>query len=401
MIRKVVVVGASLAGLRAAETLRTGGFDCDVTVIGDEPHLPYDRPPLSKRLLSGEWEPDRIALRKPEDMGTLDVTWRQGVPATAVDLDRHVVALADGDEVPFDGLIVATGATARKLTGQDDHAHAVVLRTLDDALDLRQRLIGGGRRVVVIGAGFIGLEVAATARQLGNEVAVLEGAPAPLMRALGAEMGAAAAAVHADHGVEIRCGVQVEDLATGAVLIDGGWHEPADVVVVGIGVTPATGWLQGSGLELRDGLVCRADLNAGHPLVYGAGDLVRWHNPLFGEEMRVEHWTNAAEQGALAASNLISESFDQPRVDYAPVPFFWSEQYDRRIQFLGKAGPDDEVVMVAGSVAERQFAALYGRAGRLTGVLGVNMPRSVMPFRKHLLDRVDFATAIEIATASS
>jgi NADPH-dependent 2,4-dienoyl-CoA reductase/sulfur reductase-like enzyme len=401
MIRNVVVVGGSLAGLRSVEALRTGGYDGDITVIADEVHPPYDRPPLSKRLLSGEWEADRIALRKPDDMDVLNARWCRGSAATGLDLDRRFVSLDDGSEVTFDGLIAATGAVTRRLPGQDAHPHAVVLRTLDDALELRRRLIGGGRRVVVIGAGFIGLEVAATARQLGNEVTVLEGAPAPLMRGLGAEMGAAVAAVHADHDVEIRCGVQVEGLAPDAVLIDGGWHEPADVVVVGIGVTPATGWLEGSGLELRDGLVCGADLNAGHPLIYGAGDLVRWYNPLFGEEMRVEHWTNAAEQGALAASNLISEAAGQPRAAYAPVPFFWSEQYDRRIQFLGKASPDDEVVLVAGTVDSRQFTALYGRRGRLTGVLGVNMPRSVMPFRKHLLDGIDFASALVIASAAS
>lgn len=400
MIRNVVVVGGSLAGLRAVETLRTGGFDGDVTLIGAEPHLPYDRPPLSKRLLSGDWEPDRIVLRKPDDMGSLDVTWRSGVAATSLDLDRKVVRLADGSDVAYEGLIVATGSAPRRLPGQEAHGHAVVLRTLDDALDLRQRLAGGGRRVVVIGAGFIGLEVAATARMLGNDVVVLEGESAPLIRALGAEMGAAAAAVHADHDVEIRCGVHVDDLAPGAVLIDGGWHEPADVVVVGIGVVPATGWLEGSGLELRDGLICGADLNAGHPLVYGAGDVVRWRNPLFDEEMRIEHWTNAAEQGALAASNLLSEASGQPCVDYAPVPFFWSEQYDRRIQFLGRAAADDDVRIVAGSVEDRQFAALYGSGGRLRGVLGVNMPRAVMPFRKHLLERIDFAAAVEIATAA-
>ena len=262
---------------------------------------------------------------------------------------------------------------------------------------LRARLIGGGKRVVVVGAGFIGLEVAATARQLGNDVVVLEGGPAPLTRGLGADMGAAVVAVHGDHGVDVRCNVQVDDFGTGAVLIDGGWHEPADVVVVGVGVVPATGWLEGSGLEVRDGLVCSADLNAGRPLVYGAGDVVRWYNPLFEEEMRVEHWTNAAEQGAVAASNLISEAAGQPRSDYAPVPFFWSEQYDRRIQFLGRASDDDDVRIVAGSVESRQFAALYGRSGRLRGVLGLNMPRAVMPFRKHLLDGVGFADAVEIA----
>lgn len=398
-MRDVVIVGGSLAGLRAAESLRAAGYDGAVTIVGDEPHLPYDRPPLSKRLLSGEWEPDRIALRKADDLDTIDVQWRRGARAAALDLDGAAVVLDDGERVGFDGLVIATGATARRLPGQGDHDHVVVLRTLDDALDLRARLASGGRRVVVIGAGFIGLEVAATARQLGHDVLVLEGAEAPLIRALGPEMGAAVSAVHADHGVEIRCGVKVEGLAPGAVLIDGGWHEDADVVLVGIGVTPATGWLEGSGLQLDDGVVCGPDLNAGRPLVYAAGDVCRWHNPLFDEVMRVEHWTNAAEQGAAAALNLLAESGGQPTEAYAPVPFFWSEQYDRRIQFLGRAAPDDEVRIVAGSVQERSFAALFGRDGRLRGVLGLNMPRHVMPFRNRLLERVGWDEALEIAAA--
>lgn len=396
-MRDVVIVGGSLAGLRAAESLRAGGYRDTITIVGDEPHLPYDRPPLSKRVLSGEWEPERILLRKVDDMDAIDVRWRRGARASALDLPGRAVSLDDGATVGFDGLIVATGATPRRLPDQEQHDHVVVLRTLDDAIDLRDRLATGGRRVVVIGAGFIGLEVAATARQLGNEVLVLEGAAAPLVRAFGAEMGAAVAAVHGDHGVEIRCGVKVEGLAPGAVLIDDGWHEPADIVVVGIGVIPATGWLEGSGLELDDGVVCRADLNAGHARVYAAGDVCRWHNPLFDEVMRVEHWTNAAEQGAAAALNLLAESGGQRTEPYAPVPFFWSEQYDRRIQFLGRAWPDDEVRIVAGSVEERSFAALFGRAGRLHGVLGVNMPRRVMPFRKHLLDRIGWDQALALA----
>ena len=400
MVDSIVVVGGSLAGLRAAETLRNSGYDGALTIIGDEPHAPYDRPPLSKRLLSGEWEPERIALRKPDDMGSLEVEWRHGVAATGLDTERRTVQLADGATVPYDGLIIATGATARTLPGQDGHNHVVTLRTLDDALDLRERIAGGGRRVVVIGAGFIGLEVAATARQLGNEVTVLEGAEAPLMRGLGAEMGAAVAAVHADHDVAVRCGVTVSDVAADGVTLGDGEHVPADVVVVGIGVVPATAWLEGSGLELRDGVVCGIDLNVGRPLTYAAGDVVRWHNPLFDEEMRVEHWTNAAEQGALAATNLLAEAAGGATEPYAPVPFFWSEQYDRRIQFIGRAGADDDVRIVAGSVDERRFAALYGRGGRLRGVLGVNMPRNVMPFRKHLIDGTSFDDAVAIATAT-
>jgi NADPH-dependent 2,4-dienoyl-CoA reductase/sulfur reductase-like enzyme len=399
MMRDVVVVGASLAGLRAAESLRTAGFDGSITVVGDEPHMPYDRPPLSKRLLAGEWEVDRISLRKPDDIASLDVDWRLSTRAVGLDLAQHRIELADGDHVRFEGAILATGSSPRTLPGQDDFPDLVVLRSVDDSLDLRQRIAGGGKRVVVIGAGFIGLEVAATARTLGNDVLVLEAAPAPLIRGLGAAMGAAIAAVHADHGVEVRCGVSIEGLQAGAVLIDGGWHERADVVVVGIGVAPATGWLAESGLEIRDGVVCGSDLNTGAPLVYAAGDIVRWYNPLFEEEMRVEHWTNAAEQGALAATNLLAEATGQRTTPYAPVPFFWSDQYDRRIQFLGRASGEDEVQVVAGSVEARQFVALYGRAGRLRGVLGLNAPRQVMPFRSLLIERISWVDALAHARA--
>lgn len=398
MVNEVVVVGASLAGLRAVETLRSSGYTGRLTVIGAEQHMPYDRPPLSKRLLSGEWEPERIALRQPDQMGSLDAEWRLGVSAVGLDTQARRVALSDGSSVGFDGLIMATGATARRLPDQDQYDHVVELRTLDDALTLRNRITDGGKQVVVIGAGFIGLEVAATARGLGNGVLVLEGGPAPLMRALGSEMGAAVAAVHGDRGVEIRCNVVVDGFAPSGVLLDGGQLERAAVVVVGIGVYPAVGWLEGSGLTLTDGVVCRSDLNVGVPLIYAAGDMMRWYNPLFDEEMRVEHWTNAAEQGAIAATNLLAEAAGEATRPYAPVPFFWSEQYDRRIQFLGRAGADDDVQVIAGSIEDRQFAALYGREGRLRGVLGLNMPRHVMPFRKPLMESISWDDALARAS---
>ncbi len=396
MLERVVIVGASLAGLRAAESLRQAGYTAGITIVGAETHPPYDRPPLSKRLLSGDWEPDRIHLRKPDDIDELDVEWRLGVRATGLDLGARAVTLDDDTTVEFDGAILATGSEPRRLPGQLDHRHVFELRTLDDSLALRERLGAGGKRLVVVGAGFIGLEAAATARQLGNEVLVVEGAPAPLIRALGAEQGAAVAAVHADHGVEIRTGVTVDGLVDGGLTVDGVF-EPADVVLIGIGVVPATGWLADSGLELRDGVVCSPDLNAGAPLVYAAGDMVRWHNPLFDEEMRIEHWTNAAEQGALAAQNLLAEAAGEPTAVYAPVPFFWSEQYDRRIQFLGRSSPDDEVRIIAGSVDDRKYAALFGRNGRLHGVLGVNLPRQVMPYRAKLLEGISFDDAIAMA----
>jgi NADPH-dependent 2,4-dienoyl-CoA reductase/sulfur reductase-like enzyme len=397
VLREVVVVGASLAGLRAVETLRTAGYTGRITVIGDEMHAPYDRPPLSKRLLAGDWEPERILLRKADDLASLDVSWRFGVAATRLDPAARTIALADGSSIAFDGAIIATGSRARTLAGQEAVPDVVVLRTLDDALALRARIAGGNRRVVVVGAGFIGLEVAATARRLGNEVLVLEAAPSPLMRGLGTQMGRAVAAVHADHGVEVRCGVVIEGLAPGAVLIDGGWHESADVIVVGVGVTPATDWLEGSGLTISDGIVCHPDLNVGSPLVYAAGDVVRWHNALFGEDMRVEHWTNAAEQGAAAASNLLAESLGQRTTPYAPVPFFWSEQYDRRIQFLGRAHPHHDVRVVHGSIEARQFVALYGDGERLRAVLGMNSPRQVMPFRDLLMEQTTWADGLEHA----
>ncbi|HUF98123.1 MAG TPA: FAD-dependent oxidoreductase [Ilumatobacter sp.] len=396
MLERVVIVGASLAGLRAAESLRQAGHAGTITMIGAESHLPYDRPPLSKRLLAGDWDVERIQLRKPEGIDELNLDWRLGVSAIRLDLNAREIALSDGTSVAFDGAILATGSQPRRLPGQLDHPHVFELRTLDDSLALRERLANGGQRMVVVGAGFIGLEAAATAKQLGNDVLVVEGAPAPLIRALGAEQGTAVAAIHGDHGVEIRTGVTVDGLAEGGLVINGEF-EPADVVLVGIGVIPATDWLDDSGLELRDGVVCAADLNVGAPLVYAAGDMVRWYNALFDEEMRIEHWTNAAEQGAIAAQNLLAEAAGEPTERYAPVPFFWSEQYDKRIQFLGRASADDDVHVIAGSVEDRKYAALFGRDGKLRGVLGVNMPKHVMPYRARLLEGISLQDAIAMA----
>jgi len=401
MLERIVVVGGSLAGLRTVESLRAGGYDRELIVVGSETHRPYDRPPLSKKLLAGEWEPDRIELRKPDDLDTLGVTWRLGAPATGLDVGARRLTVADGTEIAFDAIVIATGAAPRRLPGQTDWPHVVELRTLDDALDLRARLRDGDARVVVIGAGFIGLEVAATARRLGNTVTVLEGAPAPLIRGLGPAMGAGCAQVHGDYGTAIHCGISVAAIVAGGVVLGDGELVPADVIVVGIGVAPVTDWLVGSGLEIRDGIVCDAMLNAGAPGVFAAGDVARWPNQLFDEEMRVEHWTNASEQGAVAASNLLAEARGEPGEPYAPVPFFWSDQYDRRIQFLGRAAPDDDVLVVSGSIEERSFIALYGRARRLRGVLGMNLPRLVMKFRPLLARRAALDEGVALAAELS
>jgi NADPH-dependent 2,4-dienoyl-CoA reductase/sulfur reductase-like enzyme len=397
---RVVVVGASLAGLRAAETLRRHDAVGSVVVVGNEIHRPYDRPPLSKKVLSGEWDADRIHLRRPDVFDELDVEWRLGVAATAVDLATGALRLADGGSIDFGGLILATGASPRRLPGQEQFDHVHELRSLDDALALREEIAPGGRRVVVIGAGFIGLEAAATARALGNDVVVLEGASAPLIRGLGATMGEAIAGLHRRHGVDVRCSVRIDGLTADGVLLDGGELLPADVIVVGIGVSPTTAWLDGSGLQLRDGVVCDATLNALDeggaivPGVFAAGDVARWPNGLFGEEMRVEHWTNAAEQGAMAADNLVRVATGEVPEPYEPLPFFWSDQFEHRIQFLGRASADDEVRVVAGSVEDSKFLALYGSGGRLRGALGVNAPKWVMSTRSLFLERTGWDEAI-------
>ena len=411
-MKHVVVVGASLAGLRACETLRGEGFTGRVTLVGAEPEFPYDRPPLSKKLLKGDWEADRIRLRRADDFESLDLDLRLGFRATALDTEAQHVSIVgptdEREELGYDGLVVATGAACRRLPGQPVAEGIFELRTLADALSLREALVPQAN-VVVIGAGFIGLEVAATARQRQCEVAVLEGAGAPLIRGLGAEMGWAVAAIHGRNGVDVRCGVDVAGIevdeftnhVTGVRLGDGS-IVPADVVLVGIGVSPAVQWLRGSGLRVTDGIVCDQTLWAGRSGVYAAGDCARWTNPLFGdvdsgEEMRVEHWTNAAEQGAHAARNMLAVAAGREPSPYETVPFFWSDQYDRRIQFLGRAHGDDEVRVVAGSLDDK-FVALYGHGGRLRGVLAMSMPKLLMPFRQLLTDRISWDDALAYAS---
>ena len=398
----VVVVGASLAGVRACETLRTKGYTGAITLVGAERHLPYDRPPLSKQVLAGAWTPEQIELRRPDQIAELGLTLRLGEAATALDTSARTITLADGSTLAYDGLIIATGASVRRLPDQPAITGLHDLRTLDDSLALRDALADGTPRVVVIGAGFIGLEVAATARGKGLDVTVLEGAAAPLIRGLGPEMGGLVArGLHEPRGVAIRCGVNVvgiegTDRVTGVRLGDGE-VVPADVVVVGIGVVPNTAWLEGSGLELRDGVVCDETLWTGAPGVYAAGDCARWTNPLFDEEARIEHWSVAAEQGAIAASNLVAVAAGEPPAPYDAVPFFWSMQYDARIQFLGRAGAGDEVRVVHGDPANGKFVAIYGAGGKLHGALGVSMPKYLMPYRSLLLERMSWDDALAYA----
>jgi NADPH-dependent 2,4-dienoyl-CoA reductase/sulfur reductase-like enzyme len=381
---RVVVVGGSLAGVRAAEALRRGGFDGSLTIVGDEQHRPYDRPPLSKQVLAGTRAPEDATL---DVSGDLHAEWRLGVRAAALDLDRRTVVLADGDALPFDGVVLATGAEPRRIPGWPVDLEGVhVLRSLDDCLALRADLDAGPRRVVVVGAGFIGCEVAATARGRDLPVTVIEPLPAPCIRGLGEEMGGFVADLHREHGVDLRLGAVVEGIeghgrVARAHLADGTSID-ADVVVVGIGVSPATGWLEGSGLTLDDGVVCDSTCAAA-PGVVAAGDIARWDHPRHGT-MRVEHWDNAVEQGVHAGQTLLAHLAGGVGEPFAPVPWFWSDQYDRKLQLAGRPAPDSAVEVIEGSVEERRFLATYSTGGEVVAVLGVNLPAKVMRWRVQL-----------------
>ena len=399
-MRTVAVVGTSLAGLRAIETLRREGYDGGIVAIGAEPHLPYDRPPLSKEVLAGRSDAADIVLRK-QGVDDLDVDWRLGTPAAALDVGGRVVVLADGAKVAFDGLVIATGSTPRRLPHQPDIDGVFMLRTLDDALALRATL-DTNPKIVVIGAGFIGAEVAATCRGRGLDVTVLEALPQPMVRGLGPELGAVIADMHRDHGVDLRTGVVVDaiegDARVERVRLGDGTTIDADVVVVGVGVVPETSWLETSGLTLENGVLCDETCLAA-PGIVAAGDIARWPNPLFdGQVMRLEHWTNATEQGVHAAHRLLAGDSEAP-APFAPVPFVWSDQYDRKIQTVGVVSADADVHVAHGSYAERQFVSLFGQRGRIVGALGFNRPRQVMQYRRLIAERASWEAALELANA--
>lgn len=396
-MRRIVVVGASLAGWNAVTTLRREGFDGAITVIGAEPDRPYDRPPLSKAYLATGDEA-KVALGGVADSDALDLTWRLGRRATALRLAERTVVLDDGAEVDFDGLIIATGAEVRTLASLPlgDGVHA--LRTLADARALREDLERRDGTVAVVGAGFIGAEVAATCRQAGREVVLIEAAPVPLERAVGAQVGAVCAELHRDHGVDVRLGTVVTGRSSdGALQLDDGSTIDAAVVAVGVGVSPSTGWLEGSGLRLDDGVVCDGTGLAA-PAVVAAGDVARWPNALFFDElMRVEHWDNAIDMGSFVAKRLLAGDQWDPAEVFAPVPWFWSDQYDRKLQMAGRSSGAEQVVIAGGTTEERRFVALYGRAGRLVGAFGMNRPRQIVQSRGLIARRAGWDEALALA----
>lgn len=396
-MRRITIVGASLAGLRAAETLRDRGFDGALTLVGDESHRPYDRPPLSKQVLQGTWEPEQAFFRRKDGYDPLGLDMRLGVRATSVDLRARRVTLADGTYADYDRLIVATGARVRTLPGIAPRPGLLTLRSLDDALVLREALTRA-TRVAIVGAGFIGLEVAASCRARGVDVTAIESLPVPLAPILGPTFGDMIAAMHRDHGVDLRTGVTVADVygesrVEGVALSDGS-RVDADVVVVGIGVVPNTEWLDGSGLTIDNGIVCNGSCEAA-PGVYAAGDVARVANEWYGESPRIEHWSNAVEQAVHAAQNVLAgPGAGTAATSFSSVPYFWSDQYDRKIQLIGRARPHDEVLVVDGALADRRLTALFRRGDRLVACLAVNQPKALTKYRKLLAGDASWHAAL-------
>ena len=386
----IVVVGASLAGLRGIECLRREGHEGPIVAIGAEPHPPYDRPPLSKQFLVGDWEEDRLPLRR-DGVEDLDVDWRPGVVARSLDLTGRCVRLESEERVPYDKLLLATGTVARRLPFGDDLAGVHLLRTLDDSRALRADLETASQ-VLIVGAGFIGMEVAASCRQRGLAVTVVEPLEQPLIRGLGATLGAWVRDRHQDEGVVIRCGVGVEGFeGSGRVehvkLTDGSTVE-ADVVVVGVGARPATDWLADSGLALDDGVVCDGSGATSVPGVFAAGDVARWRG------MRLEHWTSAVEQGTHAATRLLK---GDEVGDLDHLPYVWTDQFELRLQIAGHLQPGDEMHVCHGSLApegDHRFIALFGRSGKLAGAVGNKRPRQLVAVRKLLSAGATFEEAI-------
>ncbi|TDC36688.1 FAD-dependent oxidoreductase, partial [Actinomadura sp. KC345] len=380
----VVVAGAGAAGVSAADTLRREGYEGSLVLLGEESAPPYDRPPLSKQVLTGAWEPERTVLREGGHYADLEVRLIRA-QACGLDIEGGLIRLDGGRSLPFDGLVVATGLRPRRLPQGRDLAGVHVLRNRPDALALRAAF-APGRRLVVVGAGFLGLEVAASAQSMGLEVTLADPLPVPMMRQVGPRIGGAVAELHRGRGVDLRMGVGVKEMASdgrgAAVTLSDGTVVPADVVLVAIGAEPAVEWLRGSGLPLGDGVECDEHCRAA-PGIYAAGDMASWINPRYGRRMRLEHRMNATDQGACAALNLLHGDAKP----FAPLPYFWTDQYDVRIQAHGVFPEESDVTIEEGSVENGRFVALYRTGGELTGVLGWNLPARVMPYRKRLLDQ--------------
>ncbi|MBO1416316.1 NAD(P)/FAD-dependent oxidoreductase [Streptomyces sp. FH025] len=369
---QVVVVGAGLAGAQCALKLREGGWAGRIALVGEEPHTPYDRPPLSKDVLLGKADSTTLDI----DFAQLDVELLTGRRATGL---TPGVLHTDGGDLPYGSLVIATGATPRALPGAE-RAH--LLHTLDDALALRA-LLRPGLRLVLVGAGWIGAEVSTAAREAGCEVTVVEAGPAPVPGALPTEVGAAMAVWYAEAGVDLRCGVGVAAVEPGAVLLVDGSHLPADEVLVGVGARPATGWLAGSGVELDAAGAVLVDerLRTSLPGVFAAGDCVSYPSARCGTRLAVQHWDHALRSGEAAAAAVL----DAHARPYDPVPYFWSEQFGRMVQYAGRHAEGDELLW-RGGPRDAAWSVLWLRDGVPSALLAVDRPRDLAQGRK-LIER--------------
>jgi 3-phenylpropionate/trans-cinnamate dioxygenase ferredoxin reductase subunit len=372
MSEPLVIVGGGLAGAKAAETLREEGFDGPVVLVAGEPELPYERPPLSKGYLQGNDERSGAAVHDEAWYGEQDVDLRTGVRAVGLDPAAHRLDLDGGSSLAYSKLLLATGAEPRRLDVPGaDLSGVLYLRTFADSDRLKEALSGGGRRLVVVGAGWIGLEVAAAARGYGNDVTVLEPLPTPLNRVLGDEMGEYFARLHRDQGVDLRTGSGVTEFAGSgsveAVVTDGDDRVDADLVVVGVGVVPATALAAAAGLEIDNGVVADAALRTSAPDVFTAGDVANSFRPLYGRHVRVEHWANALDGGPAAARSMLGQE-----VSYDPVPYFFTDQYDLGMEYAGLAGPEATVV-TRGKPEDGEFIAFWLEDGRVRAGMNVNV----------------------------
>jgi 3-phenylpropionate/trans-cinnamate dioxygenase ferredoxin reductase subunit len=371
----VVIVGGGLAAARTAEQLRRSEYTGPITIVSDEAHLPYDRPPLSKEVLRAET--DDVTLKPAEFYDENDITVLLGKAARSVDTDAKTVTLADGSELGYDELIIATGLVPKRIPSFPDLPGIHVLRSFDESLKLRAEA-GSARHAVVVGAGFIGCEVAASLRGLGVDVVLVEPQPAPLASVLGEQIGSLVARLHRAEGVDVRCGIGVADVGgtekVEKVTLSDDTELDADLVVVGIGSRPATAWLEDTGIAVDNGVVCDAVGRASAPHVWAIGDVASWRNTV-GHQVRVEHWSNVADQ----ARALVPAMLGQETSPAVSVPYFWSDQYDIKIQCLGEPEATDIVHVVEDD--GRRFLAFYERDGVVAGVVGGGMPGKVMKTR--------------------
>ncbi|PWV80033.1 Reductase C-terminal [Prauserella marina] len=380
---RVVIVGASVAGVRTAQALRMRGFEGTITLIGEEPHHPYDKPPLSKQQLAADAPAAPPPLLSEDELAHARVELRLGVRATGLDPASQVLRTSAGDHA-YDHLVIATGVSPRTLPGSE-RAGVHTVRTADDASFLRSRL-AALPRVVVIGAGFIGAEFAAAANARGCQVTVVEARETPMSHLLGDRVGARLAELHTRHGVTVRTGVRFAgftgDTSVEGVALADGEVLPADLVVVGIGASPATGWLAGSGLPVGDGVECGEDLRViGHPSVFAAGDVARWPHPHYAEPVRIEHWTNANEHGAMVAAAITGTP--APR---AQAPYVWSDQYGHRVQIAGLPARGT-LARLAGDGPDDLVAVYADEVGKVVGGVVVDDARAFMRLRKAVAKR--------------